>query len=109
VGRADAEVTVALVRDGAVVAAWPLAGADLPDLGLVDHLARLAAAARSLGCAVEVRGAGGAVARLLDLVGLAGLVRAGGGSVEPGGEAERGEQAGVEDVEEVVVPDDPVA
>jgi hypothetical protein len=79
-----------------------LAGWDCPDLAVVEELARLQLAARRLGCSVRLRGACVELFGLLDLLGLsevAGLCR------EVGGEAEGGEQVGVE---EVVMPDDPV-
>lgn len=105
-GRAATDVTVVLVRAGAAVAAWPLAGSARPDLALVDHLARLVTAARQLGYEVRVRDGTGRLSPLLDLLGLAGAVPVGGPSVDAVGQAEGGEEPGVE---EVVVPDDPVA
>ena len=86
--------TVVLVRDGAELSAWPLAGR--PDLAAVDELARLALAARRLGCVLRLRDADPALLDLLALVGLRGEVV---------GEAEELEELGPE---EVVVPDDPV-
>ena len=64
-------------------------------------------AARRLGWSIRLRGAPGELWELLDLTGLAQVVRpAGVLVVEVGGEAEDGEEAGVD---EVVMPDDPVA
>ncbi len=88
---------VVLVRGNAEVSSWPLAGGSRPDLFMVDELARLQVAARRLGCSIRLRDACTELSGLLDLVGL---------RVEVGGEAEGGEQASVE---EVVMPDDPVA
>jgi hypothetical protein len=87
--------TVVLVRDGAELSEWPLAGR--ADLAAVDELARLALAARRLGCAIRLRDADPDLLDLLALVGLCGEVV---------GEAEDAEELGSE---EVVVPDDPVA
>lgn len=96
-----------IVRDGVEVASWPMAGTGCADLTVVDDLARLELAARRLGCSIRLRDPGPRLLGLLDLVGLAHVVpRAGGLRVEAGGEAEGGEQLGVE---EVVMPDDPVA
>ena len=94
---ADARAEVVLLRDGAEVASWPLPSGRRPDVSLVDELARLQLAARRLGCSIRLRHASVELSELLDLVGL---------GVEVGGQAEGGEQPGVE---EVVVPDDPVA
>jgi hypothetical protein len=88
---------VVLVRDGVEVASWPLVGTGRPDLSVVEGLARLQLAARRLGCSIRLRSARGELPELLDLVGL---------GVEVGGQAEDREQVRVE---EVVMPDDPVA
>lgn len=96
-----------LVCGDAEIANWPLAAWDCPDLAVVDELARLQVAARRLGCSIRLRDAGTELCELLDLVGLGELLR---GAAElcrqPGGEAENGEQVGVE---EIVMPNDPVA
>ena len=76
-----------------------------PDLALVDALARLQLAARRLGCSVRLRDPCEQLRELLDLVGLADVVRAAAGlPLEARREAEGGEQLGVE---EVVQPGDP--
>lgn len=93
------------MRDDAELACWAL-GDDRADLAAVEEVARLALAARRLGCSIRLRHAGPALSELLDLVGLADVVGLAGDLGQAGREAERGEQAGVE---EVVVPDDPVA
>ena len=67
------------------------------DLGVLDVLARLTLAARRTGVPLDVRG-GEDLARLLHLCGLAGL----GG--QPLGQAEAGEQRGVEEVVDVLDP-----
>jgi hypothetical protein len=96
-----AHATVVLVdRDGTRVASWPLKASRRPDLALVDAVARLQIALRRMGYDIRLRDVCDAVGELFDLVGLDGLV------VEMGGEAEGGEQLGVE---EVVVTDDPIA
>src|SRR4051794_32427315 len=87
---------VVLTRGGVEVARWPLIPIDRPDLGTADALARLQLAAKRLGCAVRLRDASAELTELLDLVGLRELC----------GQTESGEEVGVE---EVVVPDDPVA
>jgi hypothetical protein len=70
-----------------------------PDLGVVDALARLKLAARRLGCSLRVCNPSVELAELLDLVGL-------NLDLEVVGEAEGGEQVGVE---EAVERGDPVA
>ena len=66
---------------------------------MVDELARLQLEARRQGCSIWLRHACPDLVELLQLVGL-------GDVLQVGGKAERLEQGGVE---EVVVPDDPVA
>jgi hypothetical protein len=88
---------VALLREGVEVASWPLLCHDgRVDLGAVDALARVQLEARRRGCTVWLRRACPDLIALLELVGLLQVIR----------QAERLEQGGVE---EVVVPDDPVA
>jgi ABC-type transporter Mla MlaB component len=99
VTRRDIHATVVLVRGPVEVASWPLTGKGRPDLSAVDALARLQLAARRLGCSIRLREPCAELVRLLDLSGLSGCL-------EVGGEPEGGEQPGVE---EVVMPDDPVA
>jgi hypothetical protein len=105
--RAGVGAVLVLVRGDVELASWPLAQWDCADLAVVDQLARWQLAARRLGCLIRLRGACPELVELLDLVGLGELV-----SPSPGlrfqtrGQAEGGEQRGVE---EVVMPDDPVA
>jgi hypothetical protein len=75
------------------------------DLALVDCLARLALAARGLGCSIRLRDPCAELRGLLELVGMTELV-AGAPRLplEARREAEGGEQLGVE---EVVQPGDP--
>ena len=94
---------VLLVRGDAEIASWPLTGCGRPDLSVVDHLVRLQLVARRLGCAIRLRDACRELTELLDLAGLGEVLT---GLRQVGGEAEGGEQGGVE---EVVVPYDPVA
>ena len=101
--RPDALATVVLVCGNVELSRWPLPRRGRPDLAAVDTLARLALAARRLGCAIRLRDADPDLAVLLALVGLAEVAGLAGEVV---GEAEGGEQLGPE---EVVVPDDPVA
>ncbi|MDQ3640954.1 MAG: hypothetical protein M3450_05670 [Actinomycetota bacterium] len=96
---ADARAEVVLLCDRAEVASWPLLCGGRLDLSLVDELARLQLEARRQGCSIWLRYACPDLVELLQLVGL-------GDVLQVGGEAEEGEQGSVE---EVVVPDDPVA
>ncbi|MDP1805985.1 MAG: STAS domain-containing protein [Acidimicrobiales bacterium] len=94
---ADARAEVVVLRDGVEVASWPLRCADgRVDLGAVNTLARLQLEARRKGCTVWLRHACPDLLELLELVGLLQVIR----------QPEGLEQGGVE---EVVVPDDPVA
>jgi len=69
-----------------------------PDLSVVDALARMELEARRRGGSIGLRNPCPKLLELLELVGLAGFL------VEVDGEAEGGEQLGVQ---EVVEPDDP--
>lgn len=94
---ADARAEVVVLRDGVEVASWPLrCEGGRVDLGAVNTLARLRLEARRQGCTVWLRHACPDLVELLELVGLLQVIR----------QAEGLEQGGVE---EVVVPDDPVA
>jgi hypothetical protein len=86
---------------------WPVTAASSGDLAVVDALARLQLAARRFGCALRLRGGEDDLLGLIDLVGLRTVLtgpRPSGG--ECAGQAEDLEQL---QIEEVVVPDDPVA
>ena len=97
---ADARAEVVLLRDGAEVACWPLVCEDgRVDLGAVNAVARLQLQARRQGCTVWLRHA---CPDLIDLLQLVGLTQV----LQGRREAEGFEEGGVE---EVVVPDDPVA
>jgi hypothetical protein len=101
--------TVVLWCGGTEVASWPLGQRDRVDLDAVEELARLQLAARRLGFTVGLRHAGVELRQLLELAGLTAVVPVVGrgcASVEVFGKPEGGEEPGVE---EVVVPDDPVA
>ncbi len=104
VDRGQPRAEVVLLRGDEEVASWALLCTGRPDLGLVDEVARLQLAARRLGCSIWLRHACPDLLQLLDLVGLRDEV--GRPPLQVVGEAEGGEEAGVE---EVVVPDDPVA
>src|SRR5437660_8448432 len=69
----DTDVTVVIVCGELEMLSWPLAGAQRPDLAVVEDLARLALALRGSGCSFRLRGTGVALSELLDLVGLVGL------------------------------------
>jgi anti-anti-sigma regulatory factor len=65
----------------------------MSDLGTIDALARLQLAARRLGLDLRLRDVSPELCELIDLVGLAGVLR-----VEPRGQAEEREQGlGVEE------------
>jgi hypothetical protein len=73
VPRRETTTIVVLVRGGAEVAIWPLAGVTRPDLSVVEKLARLLLVARRLGCSIRLRDASSELVELLQLAGLAGL------------------------------------
>ena len=105
VRQAGTDARVVLVCGDTEVASWPLAAR--ADLAVVDELARWQLIARRLGCSIRLCGACVELVELLDLLGLGDVVCGTAGlRREAGGEAEGGEQVGVE---EVVMPDDPVA
>ncbi len=105
--RTDTGAIVVLVHGDAEVASWPLAGCDRPDLAVVDELARWQLAARRLGYSIRLRDACAELLELLDLLDLGEVVSGTAGlGREAGGQAEGGEQGGVE---KIVMPDDPVA
>ncbi len=96
---------VVLARGDTELGRWPLGYLNRADLGVVDQLARMHLVARRAGCTVRLCEVAPELSKLLKLVGLAEL-ETGARLRQVGGEAEDGEQVGVE---EVVVPDDPVA
>src|SRR3954470_10991353 len=102
----DAAALVVLAAGDAELASWPLLVDRAVDFEVVDRLAGLQLSARRMGCEISLRRACPDLVALLDLAGLADIIGPA-PSREVGGEAEGGEQA--LDVEEVVVPDDPVA
>ncbi len=104
VDRARLRAEVVLLRGDEEVASWVLRWTGPPDLGLVDEVARLQLAARRLGCSIWLRHACPDLLHLLEVTGLRSVV--GRRRLQVVGQAEGGEEAGVE---EVVVPDDPVA
>ena len=87
--------------DGAVLWVRVIGGQGPPDLAAVEELARWLLAARRAGGSIALQEQCEALARLLDLVGLLSLL-----GREMGGQAEGGEEVGVE---EGVEPRDPVA
>jgi hypothetical protein len=74
VRRREGEAIVVLALGGTEMVSWSLVGSGQPDLLLVDELARLALAARRIGCQIGLRGASPELLGLLDLVGLAEVV-----------------------------------
>ena len=90
-----------VVRCGTVeVASWPLRVAGRLDVGVVDDLARLQLEARRRGWSIWLRQACPDLVALLRFAGLADVL------LQVAGQAEELEQVGVE---EIVVPDDPIA
>ena len=88
---------MSFVRGGAVVVRWPLViEGRPPDLSDVEHLARLQLVAHQLGGSISVQLFCPILRSLVELAGL----------IEVVGDAELGEEIGVE---EEVQPDDPVA
>ena len=59
-----------LAVGGTEMTRWSLAGSSRPDLSVIDTLARYALAARRLGGAITVRGAGPELLALIEFVGL---------------------------------------
>jgi hypothetical protein len=89
---------VVVVLDGCVEVAVHRLEGRRPDLALVDLLARAQLGARRLGRSVVLRDPSPALRDLLDLVGLADVVQVAGSALEAGGQAEGGEQLGVQEV-----------
>jgi hypothetical protein len=101
------DAKVLLLCGRTLVASWVLAPDGVKSARVIDELARLQLGARRIGCSIRVSGACEELRALLALTGLSEIVRSDGDVVvEVGGEAEGGEQVGVE---EVVVTDDPPA
>jgi hypothetical protein len=91
---------IVVLVDGDVEVVIAALGRATPDLSMVDALARLQLAVRRAGCSIRLRRPCPELVRLLDLVGVAGLL------LEPGWQPEGDEQLRVE---EVVEPGDPAA
>jgi hypothetical protein len=114
---ADARAEVVLLRDGDEIACFPLVCEDgRVDLGAVNALARLQLQARREGCTVWLRHACPDLIALVAFVGLADVLQVMRPAREAGPEASAPLQAGRQaegleqgGVEEVVMPDDPVA
>jgi ABC-type transporter Mla MlaB component len=117
VGRADVPVLrerlVAILRESrASVVVCDVGAITEPDAGTVDALARLQLTAQRLGCGIRLRRAHRRLRDLLAFTGLGEVLPvcaepAVGSVVEPGRQAECGEQP--IDVEERVDPPDPAA
>src|SRR5918997_2194233 len=75
VRREDTGTMVVLVRGDVELASWPLTSRDRPGLAVVDELARLQLAARRRGCSIRLRDGCVELLELLDLFGLAEVVR----------------------------------
>jgi hypothetical protein len=105
--RACGDATIVLARGNAELASWPLAArCDRLDLAVINDLARLQLEAGRVGYCIRVRNLGRELLGLLDLLGLTEVLTGVPGLWQVRGEAEHGEQGRVD---EVVVPDDPVA
>ena len=97
----DTPTTVVMVADDGSEEVVARVRGRKPDLALVDALVRMRLVARRRGCRLLLRDPSEELRELLALVGLAEVL-----GVEPGRQAELGEQRGVE---EVVQPGDPPA
>ena len=96
---------VVLTRGDTELGRWALGACDRSDLRTINQLARLQLAAGRVGCAILVRDACAEIAGLIELIGLTEALL-GPRLRQVGGEPEHLEQVRIE---EVVVPDDPVA
>jgi hypothetical protein len=96
---------VVLTRGDTELGRWALGACDRSDLRTINQLARMQLAAGRVGCAIRVRDACAEIAGLIELIGLTETLL-GRRLRQVGGEPEHLEEVGVE---EVVVPDDPVA
>jgi hypothetical protein len=96
VAQTQVAAIVVVLRVGAEIATWPLEVTGRIDLAVVAEVARLQLNAGRIGATIHLRDAQPELVALLSLVGL----------VEVIGQAEGGEQVGVE---EVVEPRDPIA
>lgn len=109
VPRRDANAAVAivtLVRNGVEVASWPLEWWGRPALSVLDELTRLQLDARRAGCEMRLRDPRADLCELLDVLGLRDVLPGGGALRKMRRQPERSEERRVE---EVVVPDDPIA
>jgi len=100
----DARAEVVLLCGGEEVARWPLACEDGAHLRAVDEVARLQLEAGRQGCTVWLHHACPDLVAVLQVVGLADVIPV--GPLKVARKPEGLEEGGVE---EVVVPDDPVA
>jgi hypothetical protein len=97
-----------LQRIGRMVVVCDVGGLGRPDLDAIDAVARLALAARRLGCGVRLENASPELRELVAFVGLAEVVPCAiASAIESGGQAEQREEPG--GVEEERDPADPVA
>ena len=81
--------------DDRMLVVCDVGGLDRPDLDAIEALARLALAARRLGCGVRLENAAPDLRRLVAFVGLAGILPCSTASaIEPGGQAEQREEPG---------------
>ena len=106
--RPRTDATVVLARGDEEIATWLLRAWAPADLVVVDQLARLQLAARRLGCTIRLRNVCANLSELLELAGLAELLGGCGELRQVRRQPEELEQARV-GVDEVVMPDDPVA
>lgn len=106
-GAGDGSTAVVVLRHGDAEVVVARLGAVRPDMALVDALCRLQLAARRLGCSIALREPSPELRALLDLVGLAEVIRPdrpdrpgrpAGLGLQAVGEAEGGEELGVQEV-----------
>jgi anti-anti-sigma regulatory factor len=95
VRTAQTAATVVLVAEDETEVILGAVEAELPGLALVDALMRFQLLARRRGCDVRLRDVSEDLRRLLELVGLAGVL-----ALEPRRQAERREELGVDEVME---------
>jgi hypothetical protein len=98
-GRGGGSRAVVMIVDGAEVVVWEPPVGVRPNLDVIEHLARLRLAARRRGYELRLRDPCADMVALIKFVGLAGVFGLD-DSVDVVGQAEGGEQFGLEEVVE---------